>query len=169
MREFFNETNHDINRNRINFCTDKKIGPLYTAIFNAYDLAIDAMAAKAPLVRAKISIRNAVDLINDIAKDAQHCGHFDKTVEVLNKACKSQADREAGLFYKNLEGTPLDSLGLDAAVTLFGLASLEHAMNCYICNAFGSRIIVEHVKRRNTEIPEASKDLLLSRRPRTAT
>jgi hypothetical protein len=164
LTQFFSETNYDINRNRIHFCDSKTLGKLYTATFAAYDLTISAMAAKTPLIRAKIAIRDAVNVINEISRETAHCEHFDKTVEALNKACKSQADREDGLFYKNLEETPLDSLGLDAAVTLFGLASLEHAMNCYICNAFGSRIIVGETGRRHSEIPEELEPVFARRR-----
>ena len=147
MKQFFDMSNHDINRNRINFCKDPKIGPLMTATFNAYDTAIAAMARKKTLIAAREAINEAMDIVDSISVDPLHRDGFEKALEALTRGCSSYTEREDGVFYRNLGGAALDGLGLNAAVVAFGLSSLEHAMNCYICNSFGTRIIVEKIIR----------------------
>ena len=150
MRKFFDMSNHDINRNRINFCKDAKIGPLLTAVFKAYDTAIAAMARKKTLVAAREAINEAMEIVGDISVNPMHRVDFEKAVNALNKACTSFKEREDGVFYRNLDDACLEGLGLNAAVAAFGLSSLEHAMNCYICNSFGTRIVLERIIRPTT-------------------
>jgi hypothetical protein len=145
MKKFFSEANHDINRNRIQFAKDPAIGSLVNAIFNAYTVTIAAMASKKTLVQARKAINEAAQILNGIAVDPNEAEDYKKAEFALLKGCQSYAEREDGAFLRNLQGAKLDSLGLNAAVSALGLSSLEHSMNCYICNSFGSRIQIEAV------------------------
>jgi hypothetical protein len=150
MKEFFAESNHDINRNRIQAGTMPVIGPLLTAIFKACDTATAAMASKRTLFAAKIALADAMTVISEISQKPSEAVSFTKAKDALLKGCHSSVDREDGPFYRNLDGAPLGSLGLNAAVAALGLSSLEHSMNCYICNSFGSRICVQQEARPMT-------------------
>lgn len=142
MKKFFDMSNHDINRNRINFCKDKVLGPLMSATFNAYDTAIAAMARKKTLVQARNAMNDALGVISEILEDQYQLDNYNKVVEAMKKGCADYKQRENGVLYRNLDCAVLESLGVCAATVAFGLSSLEHAMNCYICNSFGSRIII---------------------------
>lgn len=152
MKKFFDMSNHNINRNRINGCKDRVLGPLMTATFKAYDTAIAAMARKKTLVQARNAINDAMCVVSEILEDPTENINYSKTVSAMTKACGDPSQRNNGVFYRNLDGAVLESLGVCAAMTAFGLSSLEHAMNCYICNSFGSRIIIGREANR-TELP----------------
>jgi hypothetical protein len=140
MKKFFDESNHDINRNRIQFRTDTHIGPLMNAVFAAYDATIAAMARKKTLLQARQAINEAGQIINAIADDPAQMEDYKKAEGALLKGCQSYAEREDAAFWRNLQGARPDSLGVSAATSALGLSSLEHTLNCYICNSFGSRI-----------------------------
>jgi hypothetical protein len=154
MKCFLSESNHDINRNRIQFVKDPVIGPLAKAIFEAYDSAVRALARKKTLIEARNAINEAARVINAIASDPKEAEEYRKAEYALLKGCESPAEREDGVFWRNLQGARVDSLGLNAAVSAFGLSSLEHALNCYICNSFGSRIQIESADRENDTVEE---------------
>jgi hypothetical protein len=143
MNAFFDESNHDINRNRIQFAKDAVLGPLGNAIFNAYAVTVAAMASKKTLVQARNAINEASQFINAIAADQSEAQDYTKAESALLKGCQSYQERDDGAFLRNLQGAKLDTLGLNAAVSALGLSSLAHAVNCYICNSFGSRIPIE--------------------------
>jgi hypothetical protein len=147
MKKFFSESNHDINRNRIQFAKDAKIGPLMSAMFEAYEATIAGMARKKTLVQARIAINQAGHLINAIADDPAESENYRKAESAFLKGCQSYTEREDGAFWRNLQGARLDSVGVNAAVSALGLSSLEHALNCYICNSFGSRSQSENVEQ----------------------
>jgi hypothetical protein len=159
MKNFFNESNHDINRNRIQFSRDEVIGPLIRAVFEAYDITIAAMARKKTLVAARNAINQAGQIINAIRCDPREAEDYRKTEYTLLRGCESYAEREDGQFGRNLQGARLESLGLNSAVSALGLSSLEHALNCYICNSFGSRIQIESGDRH----PHPAEEKTLSR------
>jgi hypothetical protein len=154
MKTFFNESNHDINRNRIQARNDAVIGPLTTAMFAACDVTIAAMARKKTLVQARHAINEAAEMINAIAGDSAQMENYRKSEGALLKGCQSHVEREDGAFCRNLQGAALDSLGVSAATSALGLSSLEHTLNCYICNSFGSRIqlddVAQHPEHRET-------------------
>jgi hypothetical protein len=150
MKEFFGESNHEINRNRIQARQNSPIGPLLISMFKACDTAVGAMASKKTLFAAKMAIAETMTLISEIAQKDSEVESFNKAKQALFMASRSSADREDGVFYRNLQGAPLNSLGLNAAVAALGLSALEHSMNCYICNSFGSRICVQQTARPMT-------------------
>ena len=150
MRTFFDMSNHDINRNRIKYSNDPEIGPLVSSVFKAYDTTIAALARKATLIQAKHAINAVMKLVHEISIHPLLQDDYQKAVNALTLACGSYQQREDGVFYRNLGGAPLESLGVQAAIVAFGLSSLEHAMNCYICNSFGTRIILERIIRPMT-------------------
>jgi hypothetical protein len=149
MKSFFGESNHDINRNRIQFRKDARIGPLINAVFKAYDVTIAAMARKETLVQARNAINEASKMINDIAGGPADHEDYLKVEGSLLKGCQNARDREDGTFWTNLQGAKLDSLGANAAISALGLSSLEHSLNCCICNSLGSRIQVENKGRQS--------------------
>jgi hypothetical protein len=144
MKKFFNESNHDINRNRILGTRDTTIGPLMSAVLRAYDVGVAAMARKETLFDARGALNDALGAINAIRKDPAHADDYTKAETALLKGCQSYTEREDGAFFRNLHGAHLESLGLNAAVCALGISSLEHTINCYICNSFGSRIVMEN-------------------------
>jgi hypothetical protein len=143
MKRFFSESNHDINRNRIS----APRGSVLEAVFRTFDVGIRAMARKVSLLDARIVINEASTITNSIAADAEHSRDFAKAESALLKGCQSYRERDDGAFLKNLEGTKLNSTGLNAAVAAFAISSLEHSLNCYICNSFGSRIVIDPTVR----------------------
>ena len=154
LRHFFDMSNHDINRNRINFAKDPHIGRLISSVFKAYDTTISALARKSTLIQAKNAINEAMKVIAEIANSPMHQNDYMKAVDALTRACESCTERDDGVLYRNLGGACLEDLGVNAAIAAFGLSSLEHAMNCYICNSFGTRIILERIFRPMT-VPDA--------------
>jgi hypothetical protein len=160
LKEFFCESNHDINRNRVHASEVPVIGPLLIALFKACDTAIAAMASKKTLFAAKAAIADAMILISNISQNPNESDSFEKTKDALFKGFRSPADRDDGAFYRNLEGAPLNSLGLNAAVAALGLSALEHSMNCYICNSFGSRICLPPTPRAITSMSPAKPSIL---------
>jgi hypothetical protein len=144
MSVFFSESNHDINRNRIQFRKDAVIGQLIEAVFAAYDITIAALARKKTLVEARKSINEGNRTIDAIANNPLHSEDYRRVEYALLKGCESYQQREDAVFWANLQGVSLNSLGANAAVSALGLSSLGHLLNCYICNSFGSRIQIEN-------------------------
>jgi hypothetical protein len=145
MKTFFDESNHDINGNRIELAKDRVFGPLGKAVFNAYAVTIAAMGSKQTLAESRNAINEAAQIINAIAADQSEAEDYRKAEIALVKGCQSYEERDDGAFLRNLQGAKLNSLGLNAAVSALGLSSLAHAVNCYICNSFGSRIVIDAI------------------------
>jgi len=149
MRNFLDESNHDIKGNRIAMTKDPATGEMMKAFFHAYDVTVDAMARKKTLAEARTAIVAAMKLILRVSRDPKHAIDYANAEFALLKGSKSYLQREDGAFLRNLQGTELESLGLNAAVCAFGIGSLEHALNCHICNAFGSRVVAQNLLVRH--------------------
>jgi hypothetical protein len=131
MTSVFSESNHNVNQNRIEFATDPVIGPLVNVVVAAYEITIAALARKTTLVQARKAVNEASRLMNVIANDSED---YVRVKETLFKGYQSQKEREEGTLWSNLNGAKRESLGTNAAVSALGLSSLEHSLNCYMCN-----------------------------------
>jgi hypothetical protein len=111
MKKFFNESNHDINRNRILGTRDPTIGPLMIAVLRAYDVGVAAMARKKTLFDVRHAINDTLVVINAIREDPGNADDYRKTETALLKGCQSYKEREDGAFLRNLQGAKMESLG----------------------------------------------------------
>ncbi|OHT10852.1 hypothetical protein TRFO_19746 [Tritrichomonas foetus] len=142
MRDYLLESNHDINRNRINFCKDEKLGPLYRSFFEAFDKSIAALRRKLTLKDARTAINNALNQIDLIRSVPIHEQEFMMIRNAAEGAFRSYENRNENFIYSMTRNIEWKSLGVAAAMASIAISSMEHALNCYICNSFGSRIKV---------------------------
>ena len=143
MRDFLLESNHDINRNRINACKDDLLGPLYRTFFDAFDKSIAALRRKLTLKDARTAINAALIQIQQIRNNIEYDAQFLMIKSAVEGAFKCYDNRNENFIYSKTKNINWRSLGVAAALASIALSSMEHALNCYICNSFGSRICVQ--------------------------
>lgn len=140
MRDFLLPSNHDINRNRINAEKDEVLGPLYKAFFVAFDKSIAALRRKMTLVEARKAINDLLVQIDELRQDPQVDKDFLMIKDAMEGATQSYENRNENYIYSMTKGIDWKSLGVSAAIASLAISSMEHTMNCYICNSFGNRI-----------------------------
>lgn len=140
MRDFLLPSNHDISRNRINAEKDDELGPLYKVFFEAFDKSIAALRRKLTLTEARKAINEVLVQIDLIRQDQKADQDFMMIKNAMEGATQSCENRNQNYIYSMTKGIDWKSLGVSAALASLAISSMEHAMNCYICNSFGSRI-----------------------------
>lgn len=142
MRDFLDHSNHDIGRNRLRGTNDPVLGQLYKSFFAAMDKSIAALRRKQTLGEARSAINDSLILIDQIREESANNDDFNKIKEATAGAFKSYENRNLDYIYSKTVGINWTSLGVAAALASIALSSMEHTMNCYICNSFGTRICV---------------------------
>lgn len=140
MRDFLLPSNHDINRNRINAEKDSVLGPLYKLFFIAFDKSIAALRRKLTLVDARKAINDVLVQIDLLRENEKVNNDFLLIKNAMEGATQSYENRNENFIYSATKGIDWKSLGVSAALASLALSSMEHTMNCYICNSFGNRI-----------------------------